>query len=47
MMGHQKTKMHEASMETPTIKLQLLTAGVLAWTMLATACICCAEIALP
>jgi hypothetical protein len=34
-------------METPSIKLHLLSAGVLAWTTLATAFICCAEIALP
>lgn len=34
-------------METLTIKLQLMTVGVLAWTMLATAYICCAEIVLP
>lgn len=34
-------------METPSLKLHLLTAGVVAWTALATACICCAEIVLP
>jgi len=34
-------------MDTSNLKLHLLTAGVLAWTALATACICCAEIALP
>jgi hypothetical protein len=34
-------------MENPTFKLHLLTAGVLAWTMLATACICWSDIVLP
>lgn len=33
-------------METPPIKVHLLAAGVLAWTALATACICCAELVL-
>lgn len=34
-------------MDTPTIKLHLLTAGVVAWTALTAAWICYSEIVLP